>query len=109
RLFEPLRVRLGVVKFQRIAGREIFEKLAPAAAIDGYCQVLLDREPMMESALGADVEIALDFLAKGDFAASRAFYPNVFIGGGALRRLRTPRSLPLPLRHRSASGCGAHN
>src|SRR6202008_1144278 len=69
RLLETLGVRFGIVEFQRVAGREIFEELAPTAAIDRYREALLDGEAMMVPALGADVEIALDLLAKRNFAA----------------------------------------
>src|SRR3984957_19995567 len=55
---------------------------------------------MMESALGADVEIALHLLAKRYFTASGAFHPHVIVG-----RARRPDSptIPLAFRHRSAS------
>src|SRR5713101_4933263 len=102
RLFETLRVGPGVVEFQRVAGGEVFEQLVPAPAVERNRQALFDGKAVMISALGADVEVALDFLAKNYLPATWALDPNIVGGGG----LRLRRGCPLdrsPIRHRSAS------
>src|SRR5581483_11848321 len=77
RLFHPLRVGARIDEFQGIADGEVGEHLAPRAAVDGDRKALAHGEAVVMAAFGADVEVALDFLAEGDLPAGRAFGPDV--------------------------------
>src|ERR1700686_3813315 len=93
------------MEFERDVGGKVLGHLGPAPPVERNRQALLDGEAMMICALGADVEVALDFLAKGYLPAPRALDPDIVGGGG----LRLPRGRPIawfPICHRSAS-CGS--
>src|SRR5439155_25361273 len=88
---QAVAVALGVAELQWVAGADARGEFLVRAVVEEHLEALARGEPEVVAALGADVEVLLDFLAVDDLLAVVALDPKPLGDGDLLLLDRLPR------------------